>query len=65
MQTAIEVLITSPRIGISCKTKGIDRTCRVLIFENYLIFYQINKNNNVIRIIRVLHGSRKYQGLVK
>lgn len=65
MQSVIENLVTSPYMGVSCKTKGIDRDCRILIFENYLIFYQVDEADNEITILRILHGSRKYQDLLK
>jgi toxin ParE1/3/4 len=65
MQSAIENLVASPYMGISCKAKGINRDCRILIFEKYLIFYQINDDDNEITILRILHGSRKYQDLLK
>ena len=65
MQAVIENLIIFPYMGVSCKAKGIDRDCKILIFENYLIFYQVNENNNEITILRILHGSRKYQDLLK
>ena len=65
MRSAIENLIMSPYIGVNCKAKGIDRDCRILIFENYLIFYQIDEDDNEITILRILHGSKKYQDLLK
>jgi plasmid stabilization system protein ParE len=65
MQSAIENLIIFPYMGVSCKAKGIDRDCRILIFENFLIFYHFNENNNEITILRILHGLRKYQDLLK
>jgi toxin ParE1/3/4 len=65
IKSAIEHLATSPFIGIHCSSKGIDRDCRILIFENYLIFYQFNEIDNEIKILRILHGSRKYQDLLK
>ena len=65
MRSAIENLIMSPYMGVSCKAKGIDRDCRILIFENYLIFYKIDEDDNEITILRILYGSRKYQDLLK
>ena len=65
VQSAIENLLTSPYMGVSCRSKGIDRDCRILIFENFLIFYQVNEADNEITILRILHGSRKYQDLLK
>lgn len=52
-------------MGVSCRSKGIDRDCRILIFENFLIFYQVNEADNEITILRILHGSRKYKDLLK
>ena len=65
IQSAIENLITFPYTGVNCKAKGINRDCRILIFENYLIFYQIDEANNEIKILRILHGSRKYHDLFR
>jgi len=65
MQPAIENLIVSPYMGVICKAKGIDRNCRILVFEKYLIFYQVDEDDNRITILRILHGSRKYQDLLK
>ncbi len=63
MRSAIENLSISPYMGVSCRTKGIDRDCRILIFEKYLIFYQVDESENEITILRIVHGSRKYQNL--
>jgi len=65
IKSAIENLTTSPYSAVHCKAKGIDRDCRILIFEDYLIFYQFNEIDNEIKILRILHGSRKYQDLLK
>ena len=64
MQSAIENLITSPYMGVSCKAKGINRDCRILIFEKYLIFYHVDEDDKEITILRILHGSRQYQDLL-
>lgn len=37
----------------------------LLIFENYLIFYEVDEADREIVILRILHGSRKYQDLLK
>ena len=65
MKLIIEKLSTSPYIGVNCKSKGINRDCRILIFEKYLIFYNYNESDNEIKIIRILHGSRKYLDLMQ
>ena len=64
IQSAIENLSTSPYIGVSCRAKGIDRDCRILIFENFMIFYQVNEADSKIMILRILHGSRENQDLL-
>ena len=43
IKSAIEHLATSPFIGVHCRSKGIDRDCRILIFENYLVFFSLTK----------------------
>jgi len=58
MQSKIELLVHAPNIGVECKTKKIDQNCRILIFENYLVFYTIEENS--IQIKRVLHSSVNY-----
>ena len=65
IQEEIENLSRLPFIGVDCRNKGIERDCRILIFENYLIFYEYDKTTNEITILRILHGSRKYQNLLK
>lgn len=65
IKSAIEHLATSPYIVVHCRSKGIDKECGILIFENYLIFYLFNEIDNEIKILRILHGSRKYQDLLK
>ncbi len=61
MRSVIKNLSISPYMGVDCKTKGINRDCRILIFENYLIFYQFGEDDDEIEILRILRGSRKYQ----
>ncbi len=63
IQSAIENLLEFPYLGINCRSKGIKRDCRILIFEKYLIFYQVEKDDDNIKILRILHGARKYQDL--
>ena len=37
---------------------------RMLIVNNYLIFYMVFENNNEIEIRRIIHGKRKYKFLL-
>ncbi len=52
-------------MGVSCKAKGINKDCRVLIFEKYLIFYKFDEACNEVIILRILYGSRNYHVLLK
>jgi len=62
LENTINLLSTNPLLGLECKRKNIHRECRVLIFENYLIFYQVLEQE--ILIIRVLHSKLDYVDLV-
>ena len=55
----ISLLITNPLMGIECKRKNINKNCRVLIYENYLIFYTLDEENIVI--LRVLNRYMDYK----
>lgn len=54
----ITLLEDNPFMGIECKHKKIDRNCRVLVYENYLIFYTVNQEEIVI--IRILNAHNDY-----
>ena len=58
MKSKIELLIHTPNLGVACKTKNIKQDCRILIIENYLVFYTIKESN--IQIKRVLHSFVNY-----
>jgi addiction module RelE/StbE family toxin len=60
-ENQIELLRDNPKLGIECKYKNIHKDCRVLIFENYLIFYQVIQNE--IIIIRILNSRVNYVSL--
>jgi len=57
-ENQIELLSNNPKLGIECKYKNINKDCRVLIFENYLIFYQVTQDE--IIIIRILNSRVNY-----
>ena len=63
MKSKIELLVHAPNIGVACKAKKINQDCRILIFEDYLVFYTTKENN--IQIIRVLHSSVNYVNTIK
>ena len=62
IKSKIELLAVSPDMGVTCRSKNIDSHCRVLIYENYLIFYKVD--NFSILILRVIHSSVDYQKLL-
>lgn len=57
--TFITLLEENPFIGIECRHKKIDRDCRVLVYENYLIFYTVAREEVVI--IRILNAHNDYK----
>lgn len=60
LQTSIIKLADFPKLGVECKRKHIRRNCRVLIIEEYLVFYQIDETSQNINIGRILHRSVNY-----
>ena len=59
MKSKIELLVHAPNMGVACKAKKINHDCRILIFEDYLVFYTVKEKN--IQVKRVLHGSVNYR----
>jgi plasmid stabilization system protein ParE len=58
IKTKIEILISSPYIGIECKHKNVYQDCRVYIVDSYLIFYTIQESVIIIR--RILNSAVNY-----
>jgi len=58
----IELLSDFPEMGVTCRSKNIDSDCRILIYEDYLVFYELK--SSFIRILRVLYSSIDYQKLL-
>ena len=53
-----------PNIGHDSKYKELKALgIRILPFDDYLIFYIVNAKDEVINIVRVLHGSKDYKSL--
>ncbi len=63
LEAYIDLLEQNPFLGVECKTKNIDKNCRVLIYENYLIFYKVS-NKSEILILRVLNSKINYQSKI-
>ena len=58
LKSSIELLITFPGLGVSCQSKGILEDCRVMIFESYLIFYTVLKEN--ILVLSIINAAKDY-----
>ena len=58
LDTFITLLEENPYMGIACKEKYISQDCRVLIYENYLIFYTVKEDEVVI--VRILNAHNDY-----
>jgi plasmid stabilization system protein ParE len=55
LENYIELLQENPKMRIECKTKNIHKECRILIYENYLIFYTFkDQKDQIVTIIRIL-----------
>lgn len=55
-----------PELGAFCRYEELASLgIRVLIKDNYIIFYKIKAEKNQIMIVRVLHGATNYRNLIK
>jgi len=59
LKSKIEILKSSPYIGIECKHKKVYQECRVYIVDAYLIFYSVQESEIIIR--RVLNSAVNYR----
>jgi toxin ParE1/3/4 len=63
IEKRIEKLETHPFLGVIPRHPKLrDYGYRILIIEKYLVFYVVR--GRTIRIHRVIHGSRHYEGLL-
>jgi len=58
LKTKIELLATSPCMGVECKYKNVYQDCRVYIIDSYLVFYSVKEDHIIIR--RVLNSAIDY-----
>lgn len=59
LEIFISLLEANPMMGVECKKKNVHKECRVLIYENYLIFYTITDNEVII--LRILNEHYRYE----
>ncbi|MFA6685170.1 MAG: type II toxin-antitoxin system RelE/ParE family toxin, partial [Arcobacteraceae bacterium] len=58
LKTKIELLISSPYIGVECRRKKVYQDCRVYIVDSYLVFYTVQESTIIIR--RILNSAVNY-----
>lgn len=61
VEKAIENLAFSPLMGVECTKKNIKANCRILIVDNYLVFYTYNSKIRQIKILHIVYGNVEYQ----
>lgn len=55
-----------PQSGTKVQDKVLSKySFRTLIEEPYIIFYNINEQNNIVYIHHILHGARDWQCILK
>lgn len=54
LENFIDLLALNAKMGVACKNKGIKFDCRIAVFDQYKIFYQISSSE--IFILRVIHS---------
>ena len=59
LEKFIDLLAFNKKMGVECKKRDISFDCRVVIFEQYKIFYQINLDE--IYIVRIIHSKQSIQ----
>jgi len=60
LRKRIEVLDYFPNLGQDCKMKTINKKCKVLVLDNFLILYKVY--GNVLTIQRVINQKQNYKG---
>ena len=48
LKTKIELLATSPCMGVECKYKKVYQDCRIYIIDSYLVFYSVKKDHIIL-----------------
>lgn len=53
LEKCIDLLEFNKEMGIKCKYRSVSFDCRILVFEQYKIFYQLNDEE--VYILRIIH----------
>ena len=65
LDATISQLMTFPQLGVKPKYEELRNLgLRVLICGNYLVFYKVVEAEQVVYIVRVLHGTVDYQNKI-
>ena len=40
------------------------RTMQIAGFQNHLLFYRVERDRSVLRVVHILHGAREMEGLL-
>jgi len=66
LREAIKRIYAQPYIGVAVRNEELSgMEFRMVIVENYLIFYRVFENESKVVIYRVLDGRRDYPSLLK
>lgn len=52
----IKLLKENPYMGVDCKNKKINKKCRIIIFENYNIYYSVEQD--YIKILKIINAKQ-------
>jgi len=63
IEKAISNLSIFPNVGVMCGKKQIDVDCRILIVDNYLIFYRYLQDKSLVKVLHIVYGNIQYQKL--
>jgi len=63
IEKAISNLSIFPNVGVMCSKKHINVDCRILIVDNYLVFYHYAQQYKLVKILHIVYGNIQYQKL--
>ena len=56
LEKCIDLLEFNKEMGVKCKHRSVNFDCRILVFEQYKIFYQLNDEE--VYILRIIHSKQ-------
>ena len=65
IEKSIQGLADAPRTGSKCRDEALDKKgYRKLIVDNYIAFYLVHDEEQVVIVMRVIYGRRNYTALL-